>query len=859
MVMIARRPVLVVLMALCALCGDLAFGALPVGAVTASEYVLRESVTGVSAESATFDATLDPHGATTTYYVQYGTTSAYGADAPAPPGALVGSGEGEVDVAQHAQGLGAGTVYHYRVVALSEVAGRVEEFDGSDQTFTTQRSGGALVLPDGRSWELVTPPQKEGALFYGPGAFSGAATNIVQASVAGNAIADLASQPTEAEPQGYAEHVSVLSTRGSGGWSSQVIAPPHDEGSLGLDGSEYRLFSEDLSHGIVQPFGPFTPLSPEASESTPYVHTDYLNGNVNEHCRISCFQPLVTAGDTRPGAVFGEVHNGVCETTICGPYFVGASPDLSHVVVSSPVQLTSTPGRGLYEWSGGHLQLIGGGYRLAGTEATQDHPGEQIGARRAISEDGNRVILTLGAEAGEDGFYLRDVAKSETVRLDVPQAGAKGSSQNARYMTASTDTSRVFFLDSGRLTVESSASGWDLYEYDLNAPSGSRLTDLTVDGHASEAADVVDVLGASDDGSYVYFAAAGALTPDAVPGGCKVQEGNTEGCNVYVRHDGVTRLVAAGWIKGNRASFWSRVSPDGRWLAFMSTRSLTGYDNRDAVSGHPDTEVYLYDANAGRLVCASCDPTGARPVGVYQPEELLWVAANVPGWTHFSGFSETRYQSRYLSDSGRLFFESNDALVPQDVNGAQDVYQYEPPGVGSCTTSSVTFGERSGGCVDLVSSGTSPEESSFLDASETGGDVFFLTVAKLVSQDFDSAFDVYDAHECTTAVPCYPVSPVSPPSCLTGDSCKAAPSSQPSVFGPAPSATFSGAGNVGPSASGPVVKGRSLTRTQKLAQALKACRKKGPKRRGVCERNARKRYGAAARSGRAGAKRKVRG
>ena len=38
------------------------------------------------------------------------------------------------------------------------------------------------------------------------------------------------------------------------------------------------------------------------------------------------------------------------------------------------------------------------------------------------------------------------------------------------------------------------------------------------------------------------------------------------------------------------------------YLAFMSDRSLTGYDNTDAVSGQPDEEVYLYDADGrGKL------------------------------------------------------------------------------------------------------------------------------------------------------------------------------------------------------------------------------------------------------------------
>ena len=194
--------------------------------------------------------------------------------------------------------------------------------------------------------------------------------------------------------------------------------------------------------------------------------------------------------------------------------------------------------------------------------------------------------------------------------------------------------------------------------------------------------------------------------------------------------------------------------------------------------------------------------------------------------------------------------------MSQDVNGTQDVYEYEPAGVGTCNTSSVTFGERSNGCVGLISSGSSPEESAFLDASETGGDVFFLTLARLLTQDYDAALDVYDAHECSTAAPCYPPEPVSPPVCSTGDACKVSPTPQPSIFGPSPSATFSGAGNVVPSATAPVVGGRSLSRAQKLARALKACRKKPRRQRGVCERKARRSFGA--RSSKANAKRKGR-
>lgn len=841
----------------------------------------EEAVSNVAATSATFTARINPHNAPTTSYFQYGTSSAYETSVPVAPGLPLGSGEGDVEASpQHVQGLSADTVYHYRVVAVSEPSpGRFEEFDGPDQTFTTQRASGALSLPDGRSWELVTPPEKKGALFSWIGG-----SGIIQASSGGDAIADIASQPTEAEPQGYSpKGVSVLSTRGAAGWSSQDISPPRDRSpEVTGGGLEYKFFSEDLSLGIVDPSSggaAGTLLSSQASEPTPYLRTDYLNGDVNAHCQGSCFTPLVTAGNTPPGTVFGTN-----EFEGRGPTFVGGTPDLSHVVLASRVQLTSTPAEGgLYEWAAGGLRLVSvlpaaeGGVAAGAVELGGD-TGSETYARQVVSDDGSRVIWNgKGSETGENHpkhLYLRDMVKGETLRLDLPQGGTQTNTNMPLYRVASSDGSRVFFLDEEHLTSESSRGGRDLYEYDLNAPLGSRLTDLSVDRHANEVANVSTVMGASQDGSYVYFGAEGALAPGAVHGRCggtALEGGETERCNLYVRHAGVTRLVAAlsaeDFPSFGYKSLPVRVSPNGRWLAFTSNRSLTGYDTRDAVSGRPDEEVYLYDANGNRLVCASCNPTGARPVGVEYGainaklvggfavwDRPTWIAANLPPWT-----TDSRYQSRYLSDSGRLFFDSNDALVSQDVNGTEDVYEYEPMGVpmGSqyeCTSSSVAFSVRSGGCVGLISFGASSEESAFLDASATGGDVFFLTASKLVSQDFDTALDVYDAHECTTGAPCLAVPPISPPACSTGDSCKPAPSPQPALFGSPSSATFSGAGNVSSSRVAPVLTSRALTRGRKLASALRACRKKhGRARRSVCERNARKRYGPAKRSRKANA------
>jgi hypothetical protein len=246
-----------------------------------------------------------------------------------------------------------------------------------------------------------------------------------------------------------------------------------------------------------------------------------------------------------------------------------------------------------------------------------------------------------------------------------------------------------------------------------------------------------------------------------------------------------------------------------------------------------------------------------------------WLAGLLPAWDKVT-VEASVYQSRYLSDTGRLFFMSSDALAPQDVNGVMDVYEFEPEGVGDCSGSSPTFNGTLGGCVSLISSGGSTEESVFMDASESGDDVFFLTAAKLRPEDYDSALDMYDARVCSTSSPCIPLPPASPPPCSTGDSCKPAPALQPSIFGSAPSATFSGIGNLVGSPSPAVATPRSLTRSQRLARALRLCkRKRSARKRTACERQARKLYGAksksksrrsiARRAGRSSVKSNVRG
>jgi hypothetical protein len=862
-----------------------------------------ESVSGVASTSATLEAEVNPQNADTHARFEYLTEAEYRENGDSFSGAHpaiavpeeeadLGSGETGLGLLVHVQGLLPGTVYRYRTVVHSVLG----SLGGAVMTFTTQGSNGPLALMDGREWELVSPPDKHGALIEAINQGGLANGGLIQSSGAGNAVTYVTDAPTESGAAGYANGVQVLSIRRPGGWGSHDIAAPHEaatDGSVGF-GQEYRFFSTDLSAGILQPFGAFTPaLSPEASEQTPYLRSSYSPSDPGEACTSSCYRPLVSGcppvgqacplaveqhADVPPGTVFGnEEFSGktyFCPPEPrCGPLFVGATPDAGHVVFESRVALTGIPGGtgGLYEWTAGRLALVS---VLPDGKPTGGSLGSgEADARHAISDTGSRVIFTgsnnhlyLRVNAAQEQSSVQagrctEPARACTLQLDAVKSGGGTGLEKPTYWTASSDGSRVFFTDPQQLTAGSGANGADLYECEIVEEAGNphcALTDLTPSS-AGESAMVQGVSDASEDGSYVYFVADGALT-----GGERNANGETATggkANLYVRHGASTIFIAT--LSSGDSPDWAsslvkltaRVSPSGHWLGFMSDRSLTGYDNRDVVSGKPDEEVYLYHAplegSQSELVCASCDPTGARPHGVEVRKlkqekgiatgdaewvDETWLAANVPGYTRIA-VTRALYQSRYLSDSGRLFFNSSDALVSQDVNGSEDVYEYEPAAVGDCTASSPAYRQASSGCLNLISSGASPKESAFLDASENGNDVFFLTFAQLSKPDVDGALDVYDAHACTAESPCAPASPPPPPAC-EGDACQS-PASIPDDPTPG-SLTFRAPGSL--LAAAPALvrpKAATQSKREKLARALKACGKKPKRKRAACEQRAR--------------------
>jgi hypothetical protein len=722
------------------------------------------------------------------------------------------------------------------------------------------RTGPGANLPDCRAYELVSPPQKNGGeVDGGPNPETIPAPE--QAALNGQSVTYGSQTAFPAtDPAAGMVTMQYISRRTPTGWTTQAITPEQDlpggvfDQNPGAEGlSLFTGFSEDLSHAYLNANEPSPVPGAPAGYYNPYLRD-------NEDNSYSLLSD-VTPPNVPPGPADGQTPGLVTE-------YAGMSSDGSHVIFTADDALTpeALPGsaaygehkRDLYEWVNGHLELVSllpadeGGKAVEGQfgsvaeTSNHGHWGEDFD--HVLSADGSRAYW--GDLEGELFLHELTPAGPETVRISASQrTGGEQAGERlpAHYRGASVDGSKVYFTSCQRLTDDSTAepsevgcnrvrnisrAGEDLYQYDANT---GKLIDLTVAPVSGQTANVRSVLGMSEDGSYVYFVAQGALTEGA-PSGENI-------FNIYVWHDGEIKLIASttgsdyfaapngqGKVEehdfiehGFQLTKWgrTRVSPSGRYLVFESSASLTGYDNQpvqagdcerladfgNAGSGAYDNgsgrciEVYEYDFQAGKLVCASCNPAGLPPVGnsfVPMAQHLV----TVPG-----GWQSTTVQQRYLLDDGRVFFDSTDALLPQASNaGEADVYEYESDGVGDCT--------RQAGCLALISTGTSNANSLFIDSSASGEDVFFLTRQSLVAEDGDEALDLYDARVDGGLVP-----PVAPP--CGGEACRPPVTPAPSIYQAPPSATFVGAGNPVQPANGLIIKLKPKSKRKSKSKARK--------------------------------------
>lgn len=686
--------------------------------------ISSESVSNVTMTSAILHAAIDPKGSQTKFVFQYVPTADWEANEPSNRfagavevpvgGANLGSGQGALPASAALSGLVPASEYHYRVVATSSEGSAT----GPDQVFRTyfMASPGP---PDGRAYEQVSPVQKNGGQVR-PLSPSTASCGQeckpglvgdrfpVQVSPSGDSIA-YQGQPFRLN-EGPTEYDENIARRTEAGWATVGLGPSSPR--LGFFFQSDGLVA-DLSKGVIGAMNP---------PATPDAPPNYQNLFIQSMADPSALEPLLTAA---PPNRSGENPDGTFDNNRFIFEYAGASQDLSHIFFKANDALTTATavapaapdpgasGYNLYEWSGGNLRLV----NVAPGNAAPV-PGATFGAAavvnslpnfsHAISADGSRVFWSDAA--GQ--VYVRENAEATR---EIPVAG--------KFLGASADGSEVL-LSSGRI-------------YNLETEA---TTDVT-EGKGG----FLGLAAQTEDLSRLYFVSTSVLdeTPNAF--GSAAEAGKD---NLYVRADGSSRYVATltggDAPNGGNGGVWeespmmrrAEASPSGRWFAFQSLAPVTGKVSTGPCvtnGGLPAQqgtcpEVFLYDLQTGSLICASCNPAGAAPLG-YSTVPVITKGAR--------GYLQ---QVQYLTDSGRLFFDTEDSLSPFDSNnGAEDVYEFEPSGIGSCS--------RSGGCISLISAGREASDSNFYATDATGKNVFFTTRDQLVSQDKDDLIDLYDARE----------------------------------------------------------------------------------------------------------------
>lgn len=290
-----------------------------------------------------------------------------------------------------------------------------------------------------------------------------------------------------------------------------------------------------------------------------------------------------------------------------------------------------------------------------------------------------------------------DLYESSNGRLSLVATGSgeAGGADDASFRYVTPDGDSVFFQTVKRLVAADTDSAIDVYE---RSPQGLALVS-TGPGGGSEPA---RFQAATPDGSRVLFATTGALTSD---------DGDAA-VDLYERAGGTTSLMTTGTAQGiaalNRREGEifgiprrrAAISGDGQRVIFATAERLSPADL--------DEQVDLYEAAGGAISLLSTGPADDGSCPAIDCDAALEAVS---------------------PDAARIVFDTREALVPGDSDGANDLY------------------ERSEAGVTLLSSGAAGQEVSFpqfLAASSDASGVLFGSDDRLTADDRDPYPDIFE-------------------------------------------------------------------------------------------------------------------
>ena len=703
------------------------------------------SVSGVSEEDAILHGKVNPKGQQTSYRFEYTTEQAFqskgfaGATL-AGAGTLESSNEG-LAVSAALSGLEPGTAYRFGLFAESP-EGEAQADAGfatygppqgsSDCPNQSLRTGPSAALPDCRAYELVTPADTSGRLPVGTRQDSFTNRQVAPGGERLRFQVEGGSLPGFGGVGSFTGD-PYLASRTPEGWSTAYTGPSGTEAISVIAGSP----SPDQQHyfWIAEVFG------------------------------------SATVGGTTSRVGYPDGHS-----IPLGQGSVGFEREAKGELISE---------------GGGHIIFrTGGGIQTP----VQLEPEAAPDGTRAIYDrtaDGTLHVVSLKPDgspfgAGENAFYQGASLDGEGVAFEVDgtlylrydDKATFTVGEGAEYAGLAEGGDRIFYVEGG----EFHGNGDYLGGGDLKALDAQEGTIAF-----SDSGDVTPVQ-VSADGSAAYFVSPSVLTPgEKNPEDAEAQPGAQ---NLYLSREGKISFVATvtdrdvegdvkkGFTTQDGLGLWvnalpegslsfvpARTSNDGGVLLFSSRAALTDYDPEGPA------EIYRYDSVGGELDCLSCNPTGVPASS----------DASLQARQGGSLFFGRAWLENLRADGRRAFFQSREGLVAADLDGVQDVYQWEDEGVGDC--------KRSGGCVSLISSPQSGRDEYLWAVSASGNDVFFLSPDLLVEADRDETPSIYDARVGGGFAP-----PTPPAGECLGEACQPA-AEAPQDATPA-AAAFHGAGNV---------------------------------------------------------------
>jgi hypothetical protein len=659
-------------------------------------------------------------------------------------------------------------------------------------TFGCLADSAWAALPEGRAYEMVSPPYKNGAAVL--------RALVVAADGEGVAFDSIGAFAGSPSSFGFNRY---FARRGDDGWSISALDPPAALSAAG----NLKDFTPNMTESLVEVlFAQNSGQGALATTTADYVH---VPGTPDTSEQFALASPLLK---TLSGAPVGVSISGASRdfsdvilwSTGAGPEtellpadtLVGHTPfyEVARANGPSPVlRLVTVNNKGSVINPSCEVELGGGS---AG------------GAFNAISADGSEIFFTTEANLAATGcqenkeLFVRingsktlEVSKSllapETC-TEVPCPGAEGRA-GAVFWGASEDGSKVVFTTAAPLVTEDTNASNDLYMASIEGETVKELVQVSHAPNPAEVADVQGVVSVSADGSHVYFVAHGVLAGKNAERHAPMSGAE----NLYVYDSSTRRTAFVGDLSERDFALWNaggvpreaQSTGDGSYLVFSSYAQMTPDDTDTA------RDVYRYDAPTGSLVRVSVGEVGHDDNG----NNSAFDASIDP--TGFKGSVTEQYEmsDRAISEDGsRIVFTTAEPLSPDAVNGQPDIYIWHE------------------GQIGMISSGFSPEADAEPVITPSGRDVFFKTAQGLVPQDTDGVRDVYDARIGGGFPP-----PPAPPAACSADACQGPLSSPPAPLLPGSAGQAAG-GNL----SAPTVTTKASTKARVKKKTKRKAKKK---------------------------------